>query len=77
VSPGSRPGNPAGPARVAASSSSPAPAILGYNDSDIDPRERHLLGLPSSHADGKHVAADPADAAAAAQAHAEPPPARS
>ncbi len=46
-------------------------AILGYDDSDIDPRERHLLGLPISHADGKHVAADPASAGAAARAHVE------
>jgi arginase len=46
-------------------------AILGYDDSDIDPRERHLLGLPFSQADGTHVAADPAGAAAAARAHVE------
>jgi arginase len=46
-------------------------AILGYDDSDIDPRERHLLGLPISHADGTHVAADPAGAAAAARGHVE------
>ncbi len=46
-------------------------AILGYDDSDIDPRERHLLGLPLSHADGKQVATDPAGAAAAARAHVE------
>jgi len=46
-------------------------AILGYDDSDIDPRERHLLGPPLSHADGTRVAADPAGAAAAARAHVE------
>jgi arginase len=46
-------------------------AILGYDDSDIDPRERHLLSLPVSHADGTRVAADPAGAAAAARAHVE------
>jgi arginase len=46
-------------------------AILGYDDADIDPRERHLLGLPFSRADGKQVAADPAGAAAAARAHVE------
>jgi arginase len=46
-------------------------AILGYDDSDIDPRERHLLGPLISHADGRQVAADPAGAAAAARAHVE------
>jgi arginase len=46
-------------------------AILGYDDSDIDPRERHLLGLPFSHADGKQVAADPVGAAVAARRHVE------
>ena len=46
-------------------------AILGYDDSDIDPRERHLLSPPLSHADGKRVAADPVGAAAAARAHVE------
>jgi arginase len=46
-------------------------AILGYDDGGIDPRERHLLGLPFSHADGGQVAADPAGAAAAARAHVE------
>jgi arginase family enzyme len=46
-------------------------AILGYDDSDIDPRERHLLNAPVSHADGKHVAADPIGAAAAARVHVE------
>lgn len=46
-------------------------AILGYDDADIDPRERHLLGPPLSHADGKQVAADPVGAAAAARAHVE------
>ena len=46
-------------------------AMLGYDDGDIDPRERHLLGLPVSHADGTQVAADPAGAAAAARAHVE------
>jgi Arginase family len=46
-------------------------AILGYDDGDIDPRERHLLGPPLSHADGRQVAADPAGAAATARAHVE------
>jgi arginase len=46
-------------------------AILGYDDADIDPAERHLLGPPLSHADGKQVAADPLGAAAAARAHVE------
>jgi arginase len=46
-------------------------AILGYDDSDIDPRERHLLGPLISHTDGRQVAADPAGAAAAARAHVE------
>jgi hypothetical protein len=54
-------------------------AILGYDDSGIGPRERYLPGPPLSHADGKHVAADPLGAAAAARAHVEasagaPPP---
>jgi len=40
-------------------------AILGYDDGGIDPRERHLLGPPLSHADGRQVAADPAGAARA------------
>jgi arginase len=46
-------------------------AILGYDDADIDPAERYLLGPQLSHADGKQVAADPAGAAAAARAHVE------
>ena len=46
-------------------------AILGYDDAGIGPRERYLLGPPFSHADGKHVAADPLGAAAAARAHVE------
>ena len=46
-------------------------AILGYDDADIGPRERYLPGPPLSHADGKHVAADPLGAAAAARAHVE------
>ena len=46
-------------------------AILGYDDGDIDPRERHLLSPPLSHADGPQVAADPAGAATAALAHVE------
>jgi len=46
-------------------------AILGYDDGGIDPRERHLLGPPLSHADGRQVAADPAGAAGAARAHVE------
>jgi arginase len=46
-------------------------AILGYDDSDIDPRERHLLDLPLSHAAGTQVAAYPAGAAAAARKHVE------
>lgn len=46
-------------------------AILGYDDGDIDPRERHLLGLPLSHADGTQLAADPAGTAAAARRHVE------
>ena len=46
-------------------------AILGYDDSDIDPRERHLLDLPLSHADGKQLAVDPIGAAAAARRHVE------
>jgi arginase len=46
-------------------------AILGYDDSDIDARERHLLNAPVSHIDGKQVAADPVGAAAAARAHVE------
>jgi arginase len=46
-------------------------AVLGYDDADIDPAERHLLGPPVSHADGKQVAADPLGAAAAARAHVE------
>ena len=45
-------------------------AILGYDDADIGPRERYLPGPPLSHADGKHVAADPLGAAAA-RAHVE------
>ena len=39
-------------------------AILGYDDAGIGPRERYLPGAPLSHADGKHVAADPLGAAA-------------
>ena len=46
-------------------------AILGYDDAEIGPRERYLPGPPLSHADGKHVAADPLGAAAAARAHVE------
>ncbi len=46
-------------------------AILGYDDGDIDPRERPLLGPPLSHADGPQVAADPLGAAAAARSHVE------
>jgi arginase len=46
-------------------------AILGYDGADIGPRERYLPGPPLSHADGKHVAADPLGAAAAARAHVE------
>src|SRR5215471_11442569 len=46
-------------------------AILGYDDSDIDARERHLLALPLSRADGGQVAADPVGAAAAARRHVE------
>lgn len=46
-------------------------AILGYDDADIDSRERHLLGVPLSHADGKQVAADPLGAATAARQHVE------
>lgn len=46
-------------------------AILGYDDTDIDPGERHLLGPALSHADGTQVAADPLGAAAAARAHVE------
>ena len=46
-------------------------AILGYDDADIDSRERHLLAAPLSHADGKQVAADPLGAAAAARQHVE------
>ena len=46
-------------------------AILGYDDAGIGPRERYLPGPPLSHADGKHVAADPLGAAAAARAHVE------
>ena len=46
-------------------------AILGYDDADIGPRERYLPGPPLSHADGKHVAADPLGAAAAVRAHVE------
>jgi arginase len=46
-------------------------AILGYDDSDMDPRERHLLNAPVSHIDGKHVAADPVGAASAARVHVE------
>ena len=46
-------------------------ALLGYDDADIDPRERHLLGPPVSHADGPQVAADPLGAAAAAHAQVE------
>ena len=46
-------------------------AILGYDDADIGPRERYPPGPPLSHADGKHVAADPLGAAAAARAHVE------
>jgi arginase len=46
-------------------------AILGYDDGDIDPAERHLLSPPLSYTDGTRVAADPAGAAAAARAHVE------
>ena len=46
-------------------------AILGYGDTDIDPRERHLLGPPLSHTDGTQVAADPVGAAVAARQHVE------
>ena len=46
-------------------------AILGCDDAGIGPRERYLPGPPLSHADGKHVAADPLRAAAAARAHVE------
>jgi arginase len=46
-------------------------AILGYDDGDIDPRERHLLSPPLSYTDGKRVAADPVGAAATARTHVE------
>jgi arginase len=46
-------------------------AILGYDDSDIDPQERHLLGPPVNHTDGTQVATDPIGAAMAARAHVE------
>jgi arginase len=46
-------------------------AILGYDDSDIDPRERHLLAPPLSHADGTRLAADPVGIAVAARRHVE------
>jgi len=46
-------------------------AILGYDDSDIDPRDRHLLGPPLSHADGTRLAADPVGTAVAARQHVE------
>jgi len=46
-------------------------AILGYDDSDIDPRERRLLAPPLSHADGTQLAADPVGTAAAARQHVE------
>jgi arginase len=46
-------------------------AILGYDDSDIDPRERHLLGPSLSHAGGTQVAADPLGAAVAARRRVE------
>ena len=46
-------------------------AILGYDDSDIDPRERHLLTPPLSHADWTQLAADPAGTAVAARRHVE------
>jgi arginase len=46
-------------------------ALLGYDEADIDPRERHLLGPTLSHADGTQVATDPLGAAAAARAHVE------
>jgi arginase len=46
-------------------------AILGYDDSDIDPRERQLLSPPLSHTDGRQLAADPIGAAVAARRHVE------
>jgi len=46
-------------------------AILGYDDGDIDPAERHLLIPPLSYTDGKRVAADPVGAAATARTHVE------
>lgn len=46
-------------------------AILGYDNADIDPRERHLLGPPLSHTDGARLAADPIGAAVAARQHVE------
>jgi arginase len=46
-------------------------AILGYDDGDIDPAERHLLSPPLSYTDGKRVAADPVGAAATARTHVE------
>jgi arginase len=46
-------------------------AILGYDDTDIDPRERHLLGPPLSHTDGTRLTADPIGAAVTARQHVE------
>lgn len=45
--------------------------ILGCDDTDIDLRERHLLGPPLSHTDGTWLATDPAGAAVAAREHVE------
>ena len=46
-------------------------ALLGYDDTDIDPRERHLLSAPLSHTDGSRLAADPVGVAVAARQHVE------
>jgi arginase len=44
-------------------------AILGYDDNDIDPRERHLLELPFARFDSQQLRADPAGVATLARAH--------
>ena len=46
-------------------------AILGYDDTDIDPRERHLLDPPLHHTTGERLASDPRRFATAARAHVE------
>jgi arginase len=47
-------------------------AVLGYDDSDIDSRERHLLDLPFARFDSKQLRADPVGVANLARDHIAP-----